>query len=341
MTADEYKFLFEPPLNGFYPVSNGNIILLGFGGSHAYGTSNENSDTDLRGIAVNTPENILTHKENWSVVDTDTDTTIYSLEKIFSLLADCNPNTIEMLGLRPKDYLYISEYGKRILEKKSIFLSKKAVFTFGGYANAQLRRLENKCARIASQDQNERNILKSIENAQYDYRKRYFEYPDDAIRLYTDKSDKEGMDTEIFMDISLHHYPLRDYKSMWNDMNSIVKDYRKIGKRNQAAIEHDKIGKHMMHLVRLFYMCFDILENGEIVTYRKNEHNFLMSIRNGAYLDENRQPTKEFYDIVNGLERRFEYLKTHTDLPDEPDYKAINKLLYEINSEIIHESYGK
>ncbi len=79
------------------------------------------------------------------------------------------------------------------------------------------------------------------------------------------------------------HYPLRDYAGMWNEMNNIVKAYSKFGKRNKNAIKRDKLSKHMMHLVRLYLMCFDILENGEINTYRYKEHDFLMDIRNGAY----------------------------------------------------------
>lgn len=101
------------------------------------------------------------------------------------------------------------------------------------------------------------------------------------------------------MDVSLKHYHLRDYKCMWSEMNNIVKDYSKLGKRNQHAIEHDKLAKHMTHLIRLFLMCFDILEDGKIVTYRTKDHDFLMEIRNGKYLDDNRQPTKEFYEIVD------------------------------------------
>lgn len=324
----QYDFLRDSPLNG-------NIVLLGLGGSYAYGTNNENSDLDIRGVAINPAHDILIHKDFECVVDKETDTTIYSFEKILKLLAECNPNTIELLGLRPQDYLYISPIGEQLIRNKRMFLSKRAAFTFGGYANAQLRRLENKCARLVGQEQNEKNILKSISNAQYDYKRRYFEYPEDAINLYVDKSEKEGMDSEIFMDIHLTHYPLRDYKSMWNDMNSIVKDYKKIGKRNQQAIEHNKIGKHMMHLVRLYLMCFDILEHGEIITYREKEHDFLMDIRNGKYLDDNRQPTKEFYDIVNELEGRFDYLKDHNCLPENPDYEAINNFLRETNKQIV------
>ena len=100
------------------------------------------------------------------------------------------------------------------------------------------------------------------------------------------------MEAEIYMDLSLKHYPLRDYRSMWNEMNSIVRDYDKLGKRNKHAIEHAKLSKHMMHLVRLYLMAFDILEKGEIHTYRKQDLPFLMEIRNGKFLDENQQPTE-------------------------------------------------
>ena len=76
-----------------------NIILLGLGGSHAYGTSNENSDLDVRGIATNTKRNILTGKDFEQFVEVETDTTIYSFDKIVNLLCKCNPNTIEILDM--------------------------------------------------------------------------------------------------------------------------------------------------------------------------------------------------------------------------------------------------
>ncbi|MEE3491199.1 MAG: hypothetical protein VZR10_10035, partial [Methanobrevibacter sp.] len=185
------------------------------------------------------------------------------------------------------------------------------------------------------QDERERYILKSIQNAEHTFKERYARFPEEAIKLYVDESEKEGYDTEIFMDVVLKHYPLRDYQSMWNDMKSIIKDYDKVGKRNSAAIEHDKLGKHMTHLVRLYLMCFDILEKGEIVTYREKEHDLLMSIRNGDYLDENKKPIPEFFDMVTDLEQKFEYLKTHNDLPEAPDMEKVNDLLYAINSEVV------
>ena len=165
-----------------------NIILLGYGGSHAYGMNNDNSDVDVRGIATNRSRNILTGRDFEQVVDVDTDTTIYSFDKIVKLLCSANPNTIEILGLKPEHYFVLTNAGKKLLDNKHLFLSKRAVHSFGGYANAQLRRLENFCARLTSQSQLEKHILKSIEHASVDFKNRYFDVPEDSIKLYIDES---------------------------------------------------------------------------------------------------------------------------------------------------------
>jgi len=323
-----YSFLGKEPLVG-------NIILLGLGGSYAYGTNNEDSDVDIRGVATHNAEDILTRKGFEQVVNEETDTTIYSLEKIVNLLSNCNPNTIEILGLEPWQYFYVTDIGQALIDNRGMFLSKRAIHSFGGYANSQLRRLENRAARTMEQTKREEFILRSIENAKYTFPAKFFDCPEDAIRLYIDKAVNPEYDTEIFMDINLKHYPLRDYKSMWSEMIAIVKEYAKIGARNRKAIERGKLGKHMMHLVRLYLMCFDILEKGEIITYRAKEHDLLMDIRNGKYLDDKDHPLPEFYDIVDDLESKLEYWKEHTSLPANPDYDRINKFLAEANWEVV------
>ena len=328
-TSKDYDFLFTNEHLG------SNIILLGLGGSHAYGTNIEGSDVDLRGCALNSKEEILTNKNFEQFVNDETDTTIYSFNKLISLLTSVNPNTIEMLGLKPEHYIYLSPIGKELLDNKNLFLSKKCIYSFGGYANQQLRRLDNKAVRLVTQSEQEKHILNSIENASYTFKDQFFSYNEDNVKLYIDKSDREEYDTEIFMDINLKHYPLRDYKGMWSTMNNIVKEYSKIGKRNANAIEHNKLGKHMMHLVRLYLMCLDILNEGEIITYREKDHDFLMEIRNGKYLDDNRQPIPEFFDIVKDFEDKLEKAKKTTSLPDNPDYKKINEFIASVNERIV------
>lgn len=333
LNTSEYDFLKTNPHLG------GNIILLGLGGSYAYGTNREGSDIDIRGIYLNSKEEILAggigEEVCEQVTDDNTDTTIYSFAKINKLLTSCNPNTIEMLGLEDEQYLFLSEEGRALVENSHMFLSKKATQAFGGYANAQLYRLTQKSAHALSQEGLERHILKSIHLMEEDFHKKYSPFPEDAIKLYIDESSQEMMDSEIFMDVSLQHYPLRDYCSMWNEMKATVSSYTKLGKRNKKAIEHDKIGKHMMHLVRLYLMCFDILENEKIVTKRTKEHDFLMEIRNGRYITENNDVLPEFFELVDEYEKRLEYAAKNTSLPAEPDYKKIREFVGDINEKIV------
>lgn len=328
-TSDEYLFLKDNAhLNNY-------IVLLSLGGSYAYGTNKEDSDIDLRGIALNNKEEILLGKDFEQVVETNTDTTIYSINKILELLSKSNPNTIEILGCKPEHYIVLSPIGKELLKNRKMFLSKICIYTFAGYASSQLRRLENKAARLVGQAENEAHILKSIQNASYDFKNRYFPYTDDQINLYIGKSDRDDMDSEIYMDIHLTHYPLRDWCGLWNEQKAIVSSYNKMGKRNKNAISRDKLGKHMAHLIRLYMTCIDILEKEEIITYREAEHDLLMDIRNGEFLDDNRQLTSDFFDILNEYEKKFEYAKSNTSLPDVPDYKKINEFKIWVNEQIV------
>lgn len=329
MQSDDYRFFHENNNLGK------NIILIGLGGSYAYGMNKDSSDLDIRGISLNKKEEVLLGIDFEQVVDEKTDTTIYSFNKMIELLTKMNPNTCEILGLQDWQYFYLHPIGKELLENRKMFLSKICIHTFGGYASSQLRRMENKAARLVGQAQNEAYILKSINNAKYDFKNRYYPHDESDVKLYIDTAVQEGYDSEIFMDVCLKHYPLRDWTGMWNEMKAIVSSYNKIGKRNEKAISHDKLGKHMSHLIRLYMMCIDILEKEEIITYRTDEHDLLMSIRNGEFLDENRQPTTEFYDLLNEYEKRFDYAKNNTSLPDVPDHKRINEFKMYVNERIV------
>lgn len=227
LKTSEYDFLRENKKLG------NNIMVLTLGGSHAYGLDKEDSDLDIRGIALNSKEEILLGNDFEQIVNVETDTTLYSFNKMIQLLTSNNPNTIEILGCK------------------------------------------------------------------------------------------------------LEHYPLRDWAGMWNEMKTIVTSYNKIGKRNENAMSHNKLGKHMAHLLRLYMMCIDILEKEEIITYRSAERDLLMRIRNGEYLDANRQPVSDFYDLLNEYEKRFEYAKQNTSLPDVPDYKRINEFKMYVNEKIV------
>lgn len=313
-----------------------NIILLGLGGSHAYGTNIETSDVDIRGIALNRKSDILGGTKFEQAVNELTDTTIYSFNKIIDLLINCNPNTIEILGLNPDQYVYINEIGQSLVDHRNMFISQRCVHTFGGYTNQQLYKLNQLSKHHMDTDKLEQHILKTIDHMKCCFNEDFkLLDPSDYLNLYIDKSDRDDMETEIFMDVQMSHYPLRDYCGMWNTMQNVCKQYKNLGDRNRKALEHGKISKHMMHLVRLYHMCFEILEEGEIHTYRTYDHDELMEIRNGKYVDENNQIDPTFFDMVDDLEAKLDVLKNTTKIPEKADIKAIMEYKMNINEKIV------
>jgi len=317
----------------------GKLIFLTYGGSHAYGTSTPESDTDIRGCAFNRKSDLIGLSEFEQVVVENTDTTIYGFNKFINLLCNCNPNIIEMLGCKPEHYLIYNPVGQELIDNKKMFLSKKAVQSFGGYANQQLRRLQNALARDSyPQAEKEFHILGSIKSAMASFDDRYAAFDEGSIKLEIAESDKEGLETEIFVDVNLKHYPLRDYKSIWSDMHNIVKDYDKLSRRNKKK-DDIHLNKHAMHLIRLYLMCLDILEREEINTYRENDLEFLMSIRNGKYQKEDGTFYMEFFDMVTEYENRLKYAENNTSLPDKPNYDRIEEFVMEINKKVVNDEY--
>lgn len=326
----EYDFLRTNPHLGK------NILLLGVGGSHSYGTNIPGSDVDIRGIAADTQSDLLGLSSFDQAIDNPTDTVVYGLNKIFKLMLDCNPNVIELLGLLPEHYIYIHPIAQELLDHKDLFISKKAIKSFAGYASQQLWRIKS-VLKSSDMDAKERELqlYKTITNNVAHFHNKYHDFSDQDIVLYIDQSEQEEMETEIFMDINLRHYPLRDYRSMWNEMNNIVKDYDKLGKRNKKK-DDLRLQKYMMHLLRLYMMCNDILLKEEIITYREDEHDLLMDVRNGIYMDDGKVKYS-FWNILCDYERKFEEAKQNTKLPDAPDYEKVNKLLIHLNQRVLKE----
>ena len=312
-----------------------NIIMLGVAGSYSYGTNNENSDIDIRGITLNRKSDLIGMTSFEQYVDDNTDTCIYSFNKIINLLLNCNPNTIELLGLKQEHYLYLNDIGKELINNKKLFLSKRAIQSFGGYASAQLRRLQNALARDSyPQEEKEKHIYNSVKNAINTFNDRYQEFQEGSLKIYIDQSNKIDMNEEIFVDANLKHYPLRDYKNIWAEMNNIVKDYDRAGKRNNKK-DDNHLNKHAMHLIRLFMMAIDILEKEEINTYRENEQKLLLSIRNGQYQNSDGSFKEEFYEMIDDYEKRLDYAGKNTSLPDKPDIKAVEEFVISVNERVV------
>ena len=92
-----------------------------------------------------------------------------------------------------------------------------------------------------------------------------------------------------------------------------------------------------MHLVRLFLMAIDILRDGEIITYRKKDHDLLMSIRNNEneeWIKDN-MLTERAEKFIEEKEREMKEAFDNSKLQDTPDRNKINDLIKNINSYIL------
>ena len=311
------------------------IILLGLGGSHAYGTSNPNSDIDFRGITLHMPSDLLGLTSFEQYEDANTDTVIYGFNKMIKLLLECNPNTCEILGLDEEQYLIKTPLGQELIDNKDLFLSKRAIKSFGGYASAQLRRLQNAIARDSMpQPEREQHILKSVLNALDDFNRRYHDFDNGSVKLYIDQAVTPELETEIFVDANYTHYPLREYEKLFSTLNMVIREYDKIGKRNKKK-DDNHLNKHAMHLIRLFMMAIDILDHGIIKTHRKDDLDLLLKIRNCAFQKEDHTYTQKFYDILAYYESELERASRTTYLPDNPDMKKVEKFVEYVNRRTI------
>ena len=334
LNTSEYDFLRTDPHLGK------RIMLLGLSGSYGYGTNREGSDIDMRGVTLDLPSDIIGLTTFEQFEDLKTDTVIYGFNKLIGLLLNCNPNTIEILGLDDDQYQIKSSLGQELLDHRQLFLSKRAAASFGHYADAQLRRIQNAIARdTLPQPTREEHIRRSVQHTLDDFNRRYETDKDNTARIYVDQAVTEGLEKEIFLEANFKKYPLRQYNSMMNMLNAVVRDYDRIGKRNHKK-DDNHLNKHAMHLVRLFMMGIDILENAEIRTHRPEEDLVLLrSIRNGDYMKDS-VLIPAFYEIVEDYERRFAEAEQGSRLPDDPDMKAIEQFVESVNRRVVLEDIG-
>lgn len=317
------------------------IMYMTLGGSHSYGTNVEDSDLDLRGITAERPEELI-GMENFDVFDLHSDTTdavFYGFNKVFGLLAKCNPNVIEMLGTDEADIFYMSPAGKLIRDNAGLFLSKEAENSFVGYANGQMTRMKNFLMR--ENDKDDEVMKYMVENL--DHRLRIFSdrfepLTSEQVKLYIGESPKKNTDKEILVDVSLTGYPLVDFQGMQDELRTILQTYKTINARNKKK-DNLHLNKHAMHLLRLYIIATDIFEKERIITKRTAERDFLLSVRNGRFQNPDGSYMPEFFECVDEYKKRLEYAIANTSLPERPDFKKLQDLKMTVNKMILSDNF--
>jgi predicted nucleotidyltransferase len=118
-------------------------IFLTVVGSRAYGTYNDNtSDWDKAGVMIPGKEYFygLDRFDQFSGYPEE-DRTIYDIRKAVKLIADNNPNVLDLLAVPDRCILKTTPYWDIFRENSHLFISKRCRWTFAGYAASQINRL--------------------------------------------------------------------------------------------------------------------------------------------------------------------------------------------------------
>ena len=118
---------------------NHNIIFKTIVGSQAYSTSTSTSDVDLKGIYIQSPDDILSFKYE-PQINVTKDETYYEVRRFLELLQVANPTMLELLYMPEECILIKAPVFYLILQHRDKFLTKRCLESFGGYANAQIKK---------------------------------------------------------------------------------------------------------------------------------------------------------------------------------------------------------
>ncbi|MBC2318185.1 nucleotidyltransferase [Listeria booriae] len=313
---DKYKTTIMSPEYDFLRANADleNIAYLVASGSHGYGTNIGTSDLDLRGFLLEDEHYLLGLQTFEQFEEKETDTVIFGAKKFIKLCAQSNPNVLELLGVEEEDILICSDAGRMVRDNTDLFLSKRVEQTFGNYAKAQLKRLQNALVRNDdSKEEKEALVLERLNTQIGRFGDKYSNLDSNALNLRLENK-------EIVMDLNLQGYPLRDFNGIYADLQGIVRTFDK-ARADDSQKELPRLYKHAMHLVRMLVTGRDILEGRGVITKRRAEHDLLMAIRSGEMTFD------EIFERVAVLQLEFDRAAKETALPEQVDMKQIEELL--------------
>ena len=340
-------------------------ILLVRHGSHAYGMNTPTSDVDVKGVCIEPKEfhfgflHSFEQHERQAAKGHPEDLVIYSLKKFAKLAADCNPNIIEVLHVDDSDVLKVDAFGERLRDMRDAFLSRKARWTFAGYAHSQLKRIKTHrkwlleppkappsradfgLSEVSKVSKSELGAFDSLmggvkgasapevseQGNRCDECDVSFEcYDGTKVCIRTPKTLEMEIPKEL-MTLFTREKQYQASKTHYDQYQNWKKT------RNPARAELEaKFGldtKHAAHLVRLMRMCKEILTLGKVIVKRPDAEE-LLAIRAGAWSYD------QIVEYAENVETECAVLYETSDvLPHKPDLVAIDAAIVAMTEEYL------
>jgi predicted nucleotidyltransferase len=281
------------------PFWERNLIYRVRSGSRAYGLARPDSDEDTRGVCIPPVEYLLGLQTFEQHEDETQNHTVFALAKFVRLALDANPNIIETLYTDPQHVLCINRHGERLVAARSLFLSRRVGERFSGYAIDQLQRMERHHRWLVDPPA---SPPKPEEFGARDVGGRYRWPHSDAERAY------------------------RAAAKHWGNYQAWLRNRNPARAELEARYGYDT--KHAMHLLRLLRMGEEILREG-VVRVLRPDAEWLLMVRNGALTYD------QVLTYAAEHKARLAATTAHSPLPEEPDEKAADRLLIELQTEYL------
>lgn len=139
-----------------------NLQFLCLSGSESYGCRTDLSDVDITGIVI-PPKQYIVPQEYGFIYGFDTfpefksyekhhikdkdkdqelDLTVFNIVNAFRLMANNNPNWIDILFVPRRCVVYSTEIWEKVIQQKKLFLSQEAVNKYRAYSFSQMKKLD-------------------------------------------------------------------------------------------------------------------------------------------------------------------------------------------------------
>ena len=287
-------------------------------GSLLYGTNTPESDMDTRGICIPPMDVLLNPFYPFHQKDSgfkEEDRAIYALGKFFQICADCNPNIIELLFVPEQNINYSSKYWEKIVANKNLFISKKARFTFTGYAVSQLKAII-------------RHRQWFIDPPKKKPERKDFGLTDSPL-VSGDNLDHalnipHSLFKDEFHDELVREREYRVEKRKWDNYASWRDNRNKKRREMEDTFGYDT--KHASHLFRLMTEGKELLLTGNI-TFPLPNADEIRAIKNGFYSYE------EMLERAESFDKEFDVWYNESTLPKAPNRNALTELYFEIIEE--------
>lgn len=344
------------------------LIFKAVVGSQAYGLATETSDEDIKGVYIQPEEDFLQADKYVPYLEVNKDECYYELRNFLGLLAVGNPTALELLATPKECVLFISPKFEEILSYRAVFITKKVYDSFGGYANAQIKKakgLDKKFnwekSRTESRDimdfcmflgREEGKVepikqkLNKLKVSQSNIGLTKIAQFRDSYKVYVGVSEnyrgimKEGSNSvrvsEIPKDladdwIGTLYFNREAYSTHCKDYKSYL-EWKK--SRNEARYRESREGqqydsKNIMHTVRLIITIESIHKSGFLDIDMSEYRKELLDIKFG------RVNLEEVFNEYVHRASKIKELKEESYFPEEVSMDFVNKL------ELIIRKYGK